>query len=333
MRNYRHLTADKPEYHHICHHSYYFAFLGYRKHIYPQLPHKKHKALKMFPRYHTLNSGNKIPSIGLGVYLTPVSVAKDVALEALEVGYRHIDSAQIYKNEHEVCEAIAEWLKEDPAKNKREDIFYTTKIYDTDHGYELTKKAIEVSLERAKDIGYIDLILMHSPRSDYEKRHGSWLALQEAVASGKVKNIGVSNYGIKHLQELLAYSDLKIKPAINQIEVHPWLTRTELVAFCKDQGIVVEAYSPLVKGQKFDDELLLSLAKKYSKTPAQILINWSLCKGFVTLPKTVTKSRLLPNLESDQFKLSPEDIKALDAKDEYLTTGWDPTVYPLDNEK
>ncbi|ODQ46170.1 hypothetical protein PICMEDRAFT_17365 [Pichia membranifaciens NRRL Y-2026] len=287
----------------------------------------------MFPKFHKLNSGHKIPSIGLGVYLTPVSIAKEISLDGLETGYRHIDSAQVYKNESEVCDAIAEWLKKDPSTNKREDIFYTTKIFDSDHGYELTKKAIEVSLERAKGIDYIDLILMHSPRSDYERRHGSWLALQEAVASGKVKNIGVSNYGIKHLKELLAYPDLKIKPAINQIEIHPWLTRTELAAFCQTEGIVVEAYSPLVRGQKFDDELLLSLAKKYSKTTAQILINWSLSKGYVTLPKTVTKSRLLPNLESDQFKLSPEDIKALDAKDEYFVTGWDPTVYPLDNEK
>lgn len=287
----------------------------------------------MFPKFRTLNSGNKIASIGLGVYLTPVSIAKEISLDGLETGYRHIDSAQVYKNESEVCEAIAEWLKKDPASNKREDIFYTTKIFDSDHGYELTKKAIEVSLERAKCIDYIDLILMHSPRSDYERRHGSWLALQEAVASGKVKNIGVSNYGIKHLKELLEYPDLKIKPAINQIEIHPWLTRTELAAFCQAEEIVVEAYSPLVRGKKFDDELLLSLAKKYSKTTAQILINWSLSKGYVTLPKTVTKSRLLPNLQSDQFKLSSEDIKALDAKDEYFVTGWDPTVYPLDNEK
>lgn len=287
----------------------------------------------MIPKYHTLNSGNKIPAIGLGVYLTPVTVAKEIVLEALRTGYRHVDSAQMYKNEHEVCEAIADWIKEDPANNKREDIFYTTKIYDYDHGYELTKKAIEVSLEKARDIGYIDLILMHSPRSDYKKRHGSWLALQEAVASGKVKNIGVSNYGIKHLKELLLYPDLQIKPAINQIELHPWLTREELVAYCKDQGIVIEAYSPLVKGRKFNDPLLLQLAEKYSKTTAQILINWSLSKGFVTLPKTITKSRLLPNLQSNEFQLSAEDIKRLDDKDEYLTTGWDPTVYPLDNEK
>ncbi|TID16719.1 hypothetical protein CANINC_004171 [Pichia inconspicua] len=230
----------------------------------------------------------------------------------------------------EASDGIARWINEDPENNKRKDVFYTTKIYDENHGYELTKKAIEMSLERSKNIEYIDMILMHSPQSNYEKRHGSWIALQEAVGTGFVKNIGVSNYGIPHLNELLSYPDLKIEPAVNQIEVHPWLTRTELVDYCVKHGIIVEAYSPLVKGRKFNDELLLQLAKKYDKTPAQILINWSLSKGFVTLPKTTTLSRLLPNLQAADFKLSEDDIAALDAKDEYLTTGWDPTVYPLD---
>lgn len=284
-------------------------------------------------KYHILNSGNKIPSIGLGVYLTPPSVAEKVVFEALQTGYKHVDSARYYENEHEVCQGIEKWLKADPAHNKREDIFYTTKIFDQDHGYELTKKALEESLETASAIGYIDLVLMHSPQSDFERRHGSWMALQEAVESGKVRNIGVSNYGIKHLEELLSYTDLKIPPAVNQIELHPWLTRPELVKFCQSKGMTVEAYSPLVKGRKFDDPTLLQLAEKYHKTTAEILINWSLCKGFVTLPKTITESRLLPNLQSYDFKLAPEDVSLLDSLDEYMTTGWDPTTYPLDNEK
>lgn len=283
--------------------------------------------------YHTLNSGNKIPSIGLGVYLTPANVVEDVVFQALETGYRHLDCARYYKNEHEVCNGIAKWLKANPAKNKREDVFYTTKIFDTDHGYELTKKAIADSLDKAAAIDYIDLVLIHSPQSNSEKRHGSWMALQEAVESGKVKNIGVSNYGIKHLEELLSYEDLKITPAVNQIELHPWLTRQELVKFCQSKNITVEAYSPLVRGKKFDDPTLLKLADKYDKSVAQILINWSLDKGFVALPKTTTISRLLPNLESSQFKLSSEDLAILDSLDENYTSGWDPTVYPLDNEK
>lgn len=280
--------------------------------------------------YKTLNSGNKIPEIGLGVYLTPKNVAKSIVLEALNIGYRHIDSAQAYKNEVEVADAIAQWVKNDPINNKREDVFYTTKILDKDHGYELTKKAIEVSLERAKDIGYIDLLLLHSPQSTSEKRHGSWIALQEVVESGKVKNIGVSNYGVAHLKELLSYPDLKIKPSVNQVELHPWNTRKDIVDFSTENGILLEAYCPLVRGKKFDDELLLKLAKKYNKEASQILINWSLAKGFITLPKTETISRLLPNLESGDFTISEEDISALDAKNENLSIAWDPTTYPLD---
>jgi diketogulonate reductase-like aldo/keto reductase len=289
----------------------------------------------MTQKYIELNSGHTILTIGLGVYKTPQNVAKDIVVKALEVGYRHVDSAQAYQNEHEVCEGIAEWIKQDPAKNKREDVFYTTKIREANHGYELTKKSIEQSLKLAKNIGYIDLFLVHSPQSNYEKRHGTWMALQEAVESGLVKSIGVSNYGIKHLEELLAYSDLKIVPALNQVELHPWLTRTDLVDFCRSKGIVVEAYSPLTRGQKVDDAGLKKIAAKYGKTTAQILLNWSLSKGFVTLPKTITPERLLPNLQSADFELSVDDVKMLDSWDEYLVTvpEWDPTVYPLDNEK
>ncbi|GMG37548.1 unnamed protein product [Ambrosiozyma monospora] len=279
-----------------------------------------------------LNSGNSIPVLGLGVYLTPKDVADSIVQKALDLGYRHVDTATYYKNEQDVADAIGAWLKKNPTV-KREEIFYTTKVFDTDHGYEATKKLIATSLEKAKAIDYIDLFLVHSPQSDYEKRHGTWLALQEAVESGKVKNIGVSNYGIKHLKELLAYPDLKIKPAVNQIELHPWLSREELVKYLKDEGIAVEAYSPLARGQRINDPALEEFAKKYGKTNAQILIAWSLAKGFIPLPKTVTVSRLRTNLESLNFKLSDEDIKKLDSLDEYGVTGWDPTVYPLDNEK
>lgn len=277
-----------------------------------------------------LNTGNLIPSVGLGVYLTPKEVAEDIVYKALKVGYRHIDSAAGYKNEEEVANGIYKWMQEDPTTNTRELVYFTTKIWNVDHGYEAAKKAIEKSLENVKKIGYIDLFLIHSPQSNYEKRHGTWLALQEAVEAKKVKDIGVSNYGIPHLKELLAYPDLKIKPSINQIELHPWLARKELVKFCEDHAIVLEAYSPLARGQKVEDPKLAELAKKVGKTPAQVLLNWSLSKGFVILPKTVTESRLLPNLEALDFKLSDEDMATLDQWDEYFVSGWDPTVYPLD---
>ncbi|OWB49199.1 hypothetical protein B5S27_g739 [[Candida] boidinii] len=251
-----------------------------------------------------LNSGNTIPVVGLGVYLTPSEDAIDIVHKALNLGYRHVDSAAIYKNELASAQGIAKWLAEDPVNNKREDVFYTTKVWDTDHGYEQTKKAIQSSLDNAKSIDYIDLILVHSPQSNYEKRHGTWLALQEAVDSGKVKNIGVSNYGVKHLVELLNYPDLKYKPVINQIEIHPWFIRNDIFDFSKKNDIVLEAYSPFSRD-----------------------------KGFVVLPKSVKEERAASNIDVFDFKLSDEDIKLLDEQDAQKPSGWDPTTYPLDNEK
>lgn len=280
-----------------------------------------------------LNSGNTIPQIGLGFYLTPEKQAETLAYEGLKTGYRLLDSAELYKNEKEVADGIAQWMAEDPIHHKRENVFYTTKIWDKFHGYEETKKAIADSLEKAKSIGYIDMILIHSPKSNYEKRHGTWKALQEAVAAGTVKNIGVSNYGIKHLKELLSYPDLTVKPAVNQLEIHPWLTRKELVKYCKSEGIAVEAYSPLTHGKKLDDPDLKKIADKYEKTPAQVLIRWSLDEGLIPLPKTVHTSRLEPNLDVFDFQITPEEIKLLESKNENLNFCWDPTVYPLDNEK
>ncbi|KAG7866130.1 hypothetical protein KL918_004119 [Ogataea parapolymorpha] len=254
-------------------------------------------------QYLLLNTGRRIPTVGLGVYKTPAEQCVSLVHEALNVGYRHIDSAALYYNEEEVCEGISNWLAEDPSR-KREDVFYTTKIGDAFHGYEKTKNAIKVSLEKAKKIQYIDLILIHSPQSDGERRHGSWKALEEAYEAGTVKNIGVSNYGIKHLKELLAYPDLKVKPAINQFELHPWLQRPELVGFCRQHDIAVEAYSPLARGQKVADPVVVKIGEKYKKTAAQILIRWSLEQGFITLPKTATKARLAPNLD----RLGPNNV-------------------------
>ncbi|VEU20738.1 DEKNAAC101637 [Brettanomyces naardenensis] len=280
-----------------------------------------------------LNSGNTIPVLGLGFWETPSNHAAEIAYAGLKAGYRLLDSAEAYGNEEGVAKGIAQWIAEDPKKHLREDVFYTTKIRDGFHGYDATKKALQGSLDKAKPIGYIDLVLVHSPQSDYEKRHGTWKALQEAVAEGTVKNIGVSNYGIKHLKELFAYPDLKIKPVINQLELHPWLTRTELVKFTKSEGIIVEAYSPLTRAKKFDDPDLVKLGKKYGKSPAQILIRWSLDKGFIPLPKTAHKERLASNLDVFDFKLEPEEVELLSGKNEDLKFCWDPTVYPLDNEK
>lgn len=277
---------------------------------------------------YALNNGVEIPLVGFGLYLTDPGVAKDITIKALETGYRHVDSAQFYHNEQEACDAIEEFLKAH-SEVKRSDIFYTTKVYDSNHGYEEAKKSIEESLEKAKGIGYIDLFLIHSPLSNREKRLGTWKALEEAVESGKVKAIGVSNYGVHHLKELLEWDELKINPAVNQIELHPWLPRHDIRDYCKEHNIQVEAYSPLTLGKKLNDPELNALAQKHGFSPAQLLLRWSFEQGFVVLCKTVTPSRLQTNFKVlDEVPKLPDDVlKAFDKPDSYEVCAWDPTVY------
>lgn len=278
---------------------------------------------------YTLKSGYKIPAIALGVYKTPLNEATKLVRSALNVGYRHIDCAQFYKNEKEVIGGIGEWIKENPDTNKRSDIFYTTKIFDHDHGYELTKAAVQRSLDNMKEVSsYLDLVLIHSPQSNEEKRLGSWRALQEFAEAGSIHTIGVSNYGIHHLEELYAWKGLKIEPAVNQVELHPWLMRNDLVHYCRSKGILLEAYSPMARGQKFDkDENVIKLSEKYNKSQAQIMIKWSLQQGFITLPKTSNPKRLASNFDVFSFELSKEDVDLLSQPESYYISGWDPTTY------
>lgn len=273
-----------------------------------------------------LSSGHSIPAIALGVYETPSHSATRIVEFALSNGYRHIDCAAAYHNEQEVGKGILSFLKKTPSV-KREDIFYTTKIKERDHGYENATKAIETSLTLVQDLGYIDLILIHSPLSNREKRLGTWRALQDAVEKGIVKSIGVSNYGISHLEELLQWEGLKIKPAVNQVELSPWLQRPELVEFCEKHNIKLEAYSPLTRATKFGDKKLQELAKKYNKSPAQILIRWSLQKNFIPLPKSVNESRIKSNIDVFDFELEKQEVEELGDKNAYYWTEWDPTTY------
>ncbi|CAG8655445.1 2116_t:CDS:2 [Gigaspora margarita] len=261
----------------------------------------------------TLNNGNKIPVIGLGLFQTESGqTAKQATLWALEAGYRHLDTAAMYANEKDVGIAIAE------SKIPREDIFITTKIWNTGkfiaNGYESTLKAADTSLKNLQS-GYIDLLLLHSPLPGPQKRAESYKALQELVKRGLVKSIGVSNYGVKHLQELLD-SNPEIKPAVNQI--HPWLTRSDIVSFCNKHNIVVEAYSPLTRGKKLNDPILTGIANKYGKTPAQILVRWGLQHNFVILPKSTKLERIIENANVFDFEIKKSDMETLDA--------WDPTV-------
>lgn len=173
--------------------------------------------------------------------------------------------------------------------------------------------------------GYIDLLLLHSPLPGPQKRAESYKALQELVKRGLVKSIGVSNYGVKHLQELLD-SNPEIKPAVNQVEIHPWLTRSDIVSFCNKHNIVVEAYSPLTRGKKLNDPILTGIANKYGKTPAQILVRWGLQHNFVILPKSTKLERIIENANVFDFEIKKSDMETLDGLDEYLVVSWDPTV-------
>ncbi|KAH3672528.1 hypothetical protein WICMUC_004213 [Wickerhamomyces mucosus] len=264
-------------------------------------------------------SGYEIPIIALGVWQAPADVTRKVVYDALNIGYRHIDSAQAYRNEKEVGEGILQWLSEDPSR-KRSDIFYTTKVFL--HGYEVAKDTVKESFEKVKDLEYIDLILIHNARSNKKLRLETWKALQEFVEDGTTRSIGVSNWGIKHLDELFdsdVYKAKNIPVSVNQVELHPFLVRSQLTDYLAEKGIIAEAYSPLTHALRLDDETVVAIAKKYNKSPAQILIRWGLQRGFVSLPKTVTHSRLVENYEVFDFEIGKEDQEKLTSLDENWT--------------
>ncbi|KAL1850030.1 hypothetical protein Plec18167_008269 [Paecilomyces lecythidis] len=269
---------------------------------------------------YKLNSGHEIPILGYGVYQTPADITEEVTKKAFKIGYRHVDSAQAYRNERPCGQAI---------KNSglhRSEVYFTTKISTRNMGYEKAKASIDASLKEG-NVDYFDLILIHSPYGGKEAREGTWRALVEAQKAGKTRSIGVSNYGVHHLDELEEYINSGVggKIDVGQYELHPWLPRPDIVDWLKKRNVVVEAYSPLTRAQRLDEPVLLELSKKYNKTPGQILLRWSLEKGFVPLPKSVTPSRIEENADIFDFQLTEDDMKALHTTD-YSPTTWDPTV-------
>lgn len=277
-------------------------------------------ALQSLRSTYRMNSGHEIPVLGYGVYMIPASRTEAAAKEALKIGYRHVDSAIMYRNEKACGRAI------NNSGLDRSEIFFTTKIPPGSMGYERTARAIDTSLKEAEQ-DYFDLILIHAPYGGKQARLGSWRALVEAQKAGKTKSIGVSNYGIHHLEELEQYiKETGSSPIdVGQYELHPWLDHSDIVEWLQKRNIVVEAYSPLAHGTRMGEALLASLAKKYNKSPAQIMIRWGLQKGFVPLPKSVTPSRIKENSEVFDFELEEEDMKVLHTG-EYEPTDWDPTV-------
>ncbi|KAI1770433.1 aldo-keto reductase [Hypoxylon cercidicola] len=277
-----------------------------------------------------LNSGYEIPRLGFGVYQTPPSETAKACLEAFSNGYRHIDSAIGYRNEAGVGEAMRS------SKLPRSEIFFTSKI-PRGMSYDNTKAEIEESLKKA-GLDYIDLMLIHSPFGGSTARKETWKALVDAVEEGKIRSIGISNYGIHHLDELEKHiAELEAEHgkgkggviSVGQWEVHPWCPRNDIVEWCAKRNIAVEAYAPVVRGKRFGDKTLVSLAEKYGKTEAQILLRWSLQKGYVPLPKSVTPSRIKENTGIYDFEMSKEDMAKLEFI-EYLPVCWDPTIAGLD---
>ncbi|MBK6345604.1 MAG: aldo/keto reductase [Bacteroidales bacterium] len=264
----------------------------------------------------TLNNGLTMPAIGLGVYQMPNSTLTQKAVDsALRYGYRHIDTAMIYRNEESVGKAIASGFV------PRDQIFVTTKLWNSDQGYDQALKACQASLSRL-GLDYVDLYLIHWPV--HGKRKDSWRALETLFQDGKCRAIGVSNYMVHHLEELLGYC--RVVPAVDQIELHPYIysSRIETIDLCRRVGIIPVAYSPLTKGIKLRDPLLVRIASGYNKSTAQLLIRWALQQGFAVIPKSSVTSRIADNFRVFDFTITPEDMAVLDGLGENLATGWDP---------
>lgn len=264
-----------------------------------------------------LNNGVDMPLFGLGTFLSERGeTTRKAVLHALEAGYRHIDTAAVYSNEADVGAGLHD------SGIPRNEVFITTKVWNDDQGYDSTLRAFDASLERLKT-DYIDLYLIHWPVTG--KRPDTWKALIHLYEHKRCRAIGVSNYTIRHLNELL--SDSPRVPMVNQFELHPFNTRKELVAFCQEKGIAVTSYSPLARGRKLADPALAAIAARYHKTPAQVAIRWVLQQGIIVIPKSVHRERILENAQVFDFEISAADMAALDGlNDNYsvVSADWAP---------
>lgn len=267
----------------------------------------------------TLNNGIKMPRLGLGVFRAENSPELVNAVKvAIKNGYRSIDGAAIYGNEEAMGEGIREGIKE--AGITREDLFITSKVWNVDLGYESTIAAYEASLNRL-GVDYLDLYLIHWPVEGKYKE--AWRALEYLYKEGRVRSIGVSNFQVHHLEDLLA--DATIKPVINQIELHPYLTQQKVREFCKENDIQVEAWSPLMAGHGLlENEVINEIAKKHNKSAAQIVLRWDLQSQLVTIPKSTNEGRLIENINVFDFNLSEDEMEKINNLNKDLRVGPDP---------
>lgn len=262
----------------------------------------------------TLHNGVKMPWFGLGVFkVNEGSEVVESVKAAIKNGYKSIDTAAVYKNEAGVGQAIKE------AGVPREELFITTKVWNADQGYESTLAAFETSMEKL-GLDYLDLYLIHWPKP--EKTKDTWRALEKLYKEGRIRAIGVSNFHIHHLKDLMANAE--IKPMVNQVEYHPHLAQTELLEFCKAEGIQLEAWSPLKQGELLTEPTIVEIADRHSKTPAQVILRWDLQTGVVTIPKSINEQRIIENANIFDFELSAEDMNALAALNKNERVGPDP---------
>jgi 2,5-diketo-D-gluconate reductase A len=266
----------------------------------------------------TLENGVEIPQLGLGVWQVEDEHVTDVALAAFDSGYRHIDTAAIYGNEEGVGRAIA------ASGLPRDEVFLTTKLWNSDQGYDSTLKAFDASLHRL-GLDYVDLYLIHWQSLQRDKYIDTWKAFEQLYADKRVRAIGVSNFHMPALQRLFDETDLR--PAVNQIELHPALPQDELRAFNAENDIVTQAWSPLAQGELLSNPVLKGLADKHGKSPAQVVIRWHLQLGNVVIPKSKTPARIAENIDVFDFTLDNEDMAAIADLETGQRTGGDPDTF------
>lgn len=260
-----------------------------------------------------LNNSVLMPSLGLGVFKTTPQETFQSVSQAIDTGYRHIDTAAVYGNEKEVGVAVKQ------SSVARKDIFVTTKVWRDDIAAGYTTKAVERSLSLL-GFDYIDQILLHWPEPS--GRLYAWQQLETLYEQGLVKSIGVSNFMVRHLRELINHAN--ILPAINQLEIHPFLQQREVVEFCNQINIAICAYSPLAKSKGLEHHLVNHIAERNSISPSQVLLSWNLSKGHAVIPKSTKLTRQQDNLNALNVELKEEDIRLLDSLEDGQTTGWDP---------
>jgi len=266
-----------------------------------------------------LNNGVEMPWLGLGVFRSEDGPEVENAVKtALEHGYRSIDTAAIYHNEKGVGKAIHE------SGVSREEIFLTSKVWNSEQGYNSTMAAFEASLEKLQT-SYLDLYLIHWPKG--KKSVETWKAMEELHKKGKIRAIGISNFLVHHIEDFIM--ECEILPAVNQVEFHPELIQQELMDYCQNKGIQMEAWSPIMKGRVNDIPVIKEIAAKYNKTPVQVTLRWEIQRGIVTIPKSVHAERIVSNADIFDFELTPEDMEKINQLDKNKRIGFHPDSIPF----